>query len=70
MLFRGVKLLFEEQNFALQGIERGFATFCVLRQGLGLGYRFLCFFDFGLQQRDSVGQRGDLLFLLEQLLLV
>lgn len=66
MLLSGVKLLFEELNFALQTIHSSLAALSILRQRLRFLDLALCLLQLRLLQGETMLQRRNLLLLLKQ----
>ena len=70
VLVRGVELLFEELDLALEALADRLALVALLLRGLRVGELRLRLLEIGVHHGQLVLERRDLLLLLEQLLLV
>lgn len=70
VLLSSIELLLQELNFALETLVCSLRLLTLLLMELSLGELAFCLLEIGVENRELVLERGDLLVLLEEELLV
>lgn len=70
VLLSSIELLLQELDFALETLVRSLRLLALLLMELSLGELAFCLLEIGVENRELVLERGDLLVLLEEELLI